>query len=67
MAIQRHIYEFSSKAIMGYVLIDKLSQPIMLLNLAGQVSHANLAAKQLLVKNRILKVEDNKLILPEPY
>lgn len=67
VAIQRHIYEFSSKAIMGYTLIDKLSQPILLLNLAGQVSHSNLAAKQLLSKNKILKVDDCRLILPEPY
>ncbi|MDM1019565.1 helix-turn-helix transcriptional regulator [Acinetobacter sp. VNK23] len=67
VAIQRHIYEFSTKAIMGYALIDKLSQPIMLLNLAGQVSHLNMAAKQLFDKNTILKIEDNKFILPEPY
>lgn len=67
VAIQRHIYEFSSKAIMGYALIDKLSQPIMLLNLAGQVSHANLAAKHLFNKSKILEIEDNRLILPEPY
>ena len=66
-AIQRHIYEFSTKAIMGYALIDKLSQPIMLLNLAGQVSHSNLAAKQLFDKNKFLKILDNKLILPEIY
>ncbi|UUM29099.1 helix-turn-helix transcriptional regulator [Acinetobacter colistiniresistens] len=67
VAIQRHIYEFSSKAIMGYALIDKLSQPIMLLNLAGQVSHSNLAAKHLFSKSKILEIEDNRLILPEPY
>jgi DNA-binding CsgD family transcriptional regulator len=65
--IQRHIYEFSTKAIMGYALIDKLSQPIMLLNLAGQVSHSNIAAKQLLDHHKTIQIENNKLVLPEPY
>lgn len=65
--LQKHIYEFSNKAIVGFTLIDKLMQPIMLLNLSGQISHLNIAAKQLVNKNKILKIENNRLILPEPY
>ncbi|WP_335951440.1 helix-turn-helix transcriptional regulator [Acinetobacter beijerinckii] len=65
--IQRHIFEFSSKAIMGYALIDKLAQPIMLLNLTGEVSHCNHAMQQLLSKMETIKIEKNYLKLPEPY
>jgi len=67
VAIQRHIYEFSTKAIMGYALIDKLSQPIMLLSLAGQVSHLNISAKQLIQQTSIIQIQENKLLLPEPF
>ena len=67
VTIQRHIFEFSSKAIMGYALIDKLAQPIMLLNLTGEVSHCNLAMQQLLSKMETIKIEKNYLKLPEPY
>ncbi len=65
--IQRHIFEFSSKAIMDYALIDKLSQPIMLLNLTGEVSHCNLAMQQLLSQMETIKIEKEYLKLPEPY
>ncbi|MDH0031169.1 MULTISPECIES: helix-turn-helix transcriptional regulator [unclassified Acinetobacter] len=67
VTIQRHIFEFSSKAIMGYALIDKLAQPIMLLNLTGEVSHCNLAMQQLLSQMKTIKIEKNYLKLPEPY
>ncbi|CAM4230225.1 hypothetical protein F901_02343 [Acinetobacter dispersus] len=67
VVIQRHIYEFSTKAIMGYALIDKLSQPIMLLNLAGKISHSNLAAKQLFDQNKVIKIQEDTLMLPQPY
>lgn len=66
-AIQRHIFEFSSKAIMGYALIDKLIQPIMLLNLTGEVSHYNLAMQKLMHHIEIVKIEDQYLKLPQPY
>lgn len=66
-AIQRHIYEFSTKAIMGYALVDKLSQPIMLLDFAGTISHYNIAAQQLLNKSQLINIDEKKLVLPEPY
>ena len=64
--IQRHIFEFSSKALIGYTLIDKLTQPIMLLNLTGEVSHCNLAMQHLLTQISTIKIEKQHLKLPEP-
>lgn len=66
-AIQRHIYEFSSKAIMGYALVDKLTQPIILLDLKGQICHYNIATKQLSERSKLINIDTNKLILPIPY
>ncbi|WP_308464618.1 helix-turn-helix transcriptional regulator [Acinetobacter bereziniae] len=65
--IQRSIYEFSNKAIMGYTLIDKLAQPIVILNLSGQVVHQNKAAKCILETNNIIQIEKSYLKLPMPY
>lgn len=55
--LQRNLYEYSSKSLIGFELIDKLSQPIILLNLSGVVIHTNHAAKNILEKNKILKIE----------
>ncbi|WP_287906188.1 helix-turn-helix transcriptional regulator [Acinetobacter sp.] len=65
--LQRKLYEFSSHTIIGYELINKLSQPIMLLNLSGEIVHINKAAQKLSEKNESVSVSQNKLIIPEPY
>lgn len=65
--LQRNLYEYSSKSLIGFELIDKLSQPIILLNLSGVVIHTNHAAKNILEKNKILKIENSNIFLPEPY
>lgn len=65
--IQRSLFEYSSKAIMGYALIDKLSQPITLLQLSGDVSHYNVAMKNLLQNYNNVMIQNNRLILPMPY
>jgi len=64
MLIKRELFEFSVENIVGYNLIDKLSQPIILLNLSGQIVHYNQAADQLLKDNNHIQSKDNKLILP---
>lgn len=64
MLVKRDLYEFSIDNIVGYNLIDKLSQPIILLNLSGQIVHYNQAADQLLKDNNHIQTKDNKLILP---
>lgn len=63
MLIKRELFEFSVDNIVGYNLIDKLSQPIILLNLSGQIVHYNQAADQLLKDNNYIQSKDNKLIL----
>ncbi|NWK82237.1 LuxR C-terminal-related transcriptional regulator [Acinetobacter sp. SwsAc4] len=63
MLVKRELFEFSVKNIVGYNLIDKLSQPIILLNLSGQIVHYNEAADQLLKDNHHIQSKDNKLIL----
>lgn len=65
--IQRHIFEFSSKAIMGYALIDKLSQSIMLLNLTGEVTHCNTAMNTLMTHHDLICIEHGYLKLPQLY
>lgn len=63
MLVKRELFEFSVENIVGYNLIDKLSQPIILLNLSGQIVHYNEAADQLLKDNHHIQSKDNKLIL----
>lgn len=62
---QRHLYEFSLDNIVGYNLIDKLAQPIMLLNLSGQVVHNNPVMQRFLVENECVQVINRRLTLPE--
>lgn len=66
-AIQRHIFEFSAKAIMGYALVDKLSQPIILLDLSGKVLHLNSSAQHFLQQHTTIQLLADYLVLPEPY
>ncbi len=64
MLVKRELFEFSVENIVGYNLIDKLSQPIILLNMSGQIVHYNQASDQLLKDNNYILAKDNKLILP---
>ena len=66
-AIQRHIFEFSAKAIMGYALVDKLSQPIILLDLSGKVLHLNSSAQHFIQQYTTIQLLVDHLVLPEPY
>lgn len=63
--VQRFVYEFSLENIVGYHLIDRISQPMMLLNLSGHVVHYNQTMQSFLENNPSLDVIDHKLILPE--
>ena len=66
IAKQGQHFEFSADHIVGYGLIDRLVQPIILLNLAGQVVHCNHAARQFLQTYEFLKMEHLKLVFNEP-
>ena len=67
VTLQKHIYHFSTGALVGYSLINKLHQPVILLTLAGSVAHSNEAANQLMRLTDILQIQNQRLILPEPY
>lgn len=62
---QRHLYEFSPQHIVGYNLVDQLKQPILLLNLAGQVVYQNSMMRQFLPQNHSIQMMDHRLMLPE--
>ncbi|GAA5014489.1 hypothetical protein GCM10023206_24640 [Acinetobacter puyangensis] len=62
---QRHLYEFSTHSIVGYHLIDKLTQPIMLLNLSGNVVHYNQTMQQFLDNTQAIQIQEQQLCLPE--
>ena len=61
---QRHLYEFSLNNIIGYNLIDQIPQPIILINLAGQVVHYNQKVPPLLTTQSLLQMKQHRLILP---
>ncbi len=63
VSIQRQKYEFEAQSMSGFALIDKLPQPIMLLNLSGQAVHCNPAMKIILEQGNWLKVQpDTKVV-----
>lgn len=57
VSVQRQKYEFEAQSIAGFALIDKLPQPIMLLNLSGQAIHCNPAMRRVLEQGRWLSVQ----------
>ncbi len=63
---QAQHFEFSTDHIVGYGLIDKLAQPIILLNLAGQVVHCNDAAHQFVEEYEYLSIENQNLNFRSP-
>lgn len=55
--LQRKLFEFSTNAIVGFELINKLSQPIMLINLSGKIVHYNDSVKNILKKIKLSKLK----------
>jgi DNA-binding CsgD family transcriptional regulator len=60
-------YTFSTKALVGHALVNKLRQPVMLLTTDGSVVLANEAATRLLSSTALVRVSDGKLHLPAGY
>lgn len=65
--LQKNMYRFSVGALVGYSMINKLHQPVVLLSLTGTVLHANTAADRLMQQTEIIKIQNNNLVMPEPY
>ena len=62
IGIQNFVY--SSQALVGHLLVNKLRQPVILMSTGGEVMHANEAAGELERSTNLVQVVDNKLKLP---
>lgn len=60
-------FVYSTQALVGHALVDKLRQPVMLLTAHGDVVLANEAARGLLAATSLVRVVDRKLLLPQRY
>lgn len=65
--LQKHIYQYSTGALAGYTLINKLHQPVVLMNLEGGVVHKNSAADELLKSTNLVQMKGKHLVFPETY
>jgi DNA-binding CsgD family transcriptional regulator len=62
MGLQNFVY--STQALVGHLLVDKLRQPVLLMTPGGEVMHTNQAARELLRSTRLVEVADGRLKLP---
>jgi DNA-binding CsgD family transcriptional regulator len=60
-------YTFSTKALVGHALVNKLRQPVMLLTTDGSVALANEAATRLLSCTSLISVTNGRISLPAEY
>jgi DNA-binding CsgD family transcriptional regulator len=60
-------FVYSSQALVGHTLVDKLLQPVLLLSTAGEVVLANAAARRLLESSTLVAIDNGRLVLPERY
>lgn len=65
--MQRQNYTFSTKALVGHALVNKLRQPVMLLTTDGGVVLVNEAATRLLSSTSLVSVIDGSVHLPTRY
>jgi DNA-binding CsgD family transcriptional regulator len=62
IGIQNFVY--SSQALVGHLLVNKLRQPVILMSPGGGVMHTNEAAQELLRSTHLVRVEAGQLKLP---
>lgn len=63
--LQRHIYQYTQQSLIGYEMVNKLPQPIVLLNLSGGIAHYNKPAQHLAANTKLYQLEDQfRLISP---
>lgn len=58
-------FVYSTQALVGHMLVDKLRQPVILMSVGGEVMHTNEAAQDLLRTTRLVQVDDGRVKLPE--
>jgi DNA-binding CsgD family transcriptional regulator len=59
-------FVYSTQALVGHMLVDKLRQPVILMSPGGEVMHTNQAAQELLRSTRLVQVNAGRLELPQP-
>jgi DNA-binding CsgD family transcriptional regulator/PAS domain-containing protein len=60
-------FVYSTQALVGHALVDKLRQPVILLNPEGNVVLVNEAATHLMDSTSLAAIEGGRLVLPERY
>jgi DNA-binding CsgD family transcriptional regulator/PAS domain-containing protein len=65
IGIQNFVY--STQALVGHLLVDKLRQPVILMTPGGEVIHTNAAAREMLRSTRLVEVAEGKLKLPHRH
>jgi DNA-binding CsgD family transcriptional regulator len=60
-------FVYSTQALVGHLLVDKLRQPVILSSPEGEVVHTNEAARELLRSTTLVRVEGGHLRMPEPH
>lgn len=62
IGLQNFVY--STQALVGHMLVNKLRQPVILMGTEGEVMHQNEAARELLRSTRLVEVAGGRLKLP---
>ena len=65
LGLQNFVY--STQALVGHMMVDKLRQPVVLVSPGGEVMHTNEAAAQLLRSTRMLRIDGGRLQLPPAH
>ena len=65
IGLQHFVY--STQALVGQLLVNKLRQPVILMTPGGEVMHTNEAGQELLRSTGLVAVEGGRLQLPQPH
>lgn len=65
--VGRSHFVYSTEALVGHALVDRLRQPVVLMSSAGEVIHVNEAAEHLLAATTLVRIEHKRLLLPPRY
>ncbi|HWJ95887.1 MAG TPA: helix-turn-helix transcriptional regulator, partial [Telluria sp.] len=60
-------FVYSTEALVGHTLVDRLRQPVVLMTSAGEVVHVNDATGRLLAATTLVRIENKRLLLPQHY
>ncbi|MCL5767426.1 helix-turn-helix transcriptional regulator [Acinetobacter sp. ANC5681] len=61
----RHHFEYSTMTLLGSQLIQKMNQPIAIINLNGDILELNIEAKQLLENSKLIQIKQRRFAFNE--